>query len=130
MQGAGAQRLPVRVNRENERQDFLAAGQGCLEQTFSQIVSAQTEVSGHFHEHCREGSHPQRRVGGDRDVVLAPLSRGQPDMRSSLAGDRVTEPLESAGKVYPGDVTRQPQTAMTSSRTKCSRTIFGACPSS
>jgi hypothetical protein len=51
-------------------------------------------------------------------------------MASGLAGYSIPEPGEGLCEVLTGDVTRQPQALMTSSRTKWSRMTLGALPSS
>lgn len=51
------------------------------------------------------------------DVVLAALSRGEPQVAASLSGDPIAEPLQPSGEVAAGEIPRQPHAAMISSRT-------------
>jgi hypothetical protein len=51
-------------------------------------------------------------------------------MASGLAGNRVPEPPEGAGKIVPAEIAGQPHAGMTSSRTKWMRMSFGRSASS
>jgi len=54
----------------------------------------------------------------------------EPIMAAGLAGDYITERFENANKIGALQIAREPHTARTSSRTKCSLTTLGALPSS
>jgi hypothetical protein len=66
----------------------------------------------------------------DREVMFAMLMGGQAKMATGLAGDGIAELAECLGQVASREITGKPHTAMTSSRTWCSRTTFGNFPSS
>ena len=85
---------------------------------------------GHVAEKTGQRSNPERRVAGDRDVVLAAFQGGQPEVTACLTGYAIAQIDEGFCEVFAGDVARKPQALMISSRTKWSRMTFGAVPSS
>ncbi len=66
----------------------------------------------------------------DCQVMLAMLLRGQAKMTTGLTGDGIAELVEYLGQVAAREIAGKPHTAMTSSRTWCSRATLGDCPSS
>jgi hypothetical protein len=101
-----------------------------LEEGAKEPVAVHREVLGDVAEDGVERSDLERIVSWDGDVMLATLLRGQTDVASALAVDLVTEAAERLGEIGAADVTRQLHAAMTSSRTQCSRIIFGRLASS
>jgi hypothetical protein len=93
-------------------------------------LAAQGEVLGHVSEESGERANPECCGRGYGDVVLATFECGQAQMATGLAGEPVSEIAEGRREIVTGDVPRKPQALMTSSRTKWSRMIFGALPSS
>ena len=85
---------------------------------------------GHVAEKTGQRSDPERRVAGDRDVVLAAFQSGQPEVAACLTGYAIAQIDEGSCEVFAGDIARKPQALMISSRTKWSRMTFGAIPSS
>jgi hypothetical protein len=87
---------------------------------------------GDVFENAVQRSCPKGGVTRHRDMVLAPCLRGQPEMRAFLPARHVAKTLEQPDEIGPGDVPREPRThgAEISSRTMCSRMIFGTRPSS
>jgi hypothetical protein len=72
-----------------------------------------------------------RRAGRSAAAWPDCISAWSPARTMSVnAGDMVAKRLQSRGQRLTGHVARQPHVARISSRTKCSRMIFGACPSS
>lgn len=65
-------------------------------------------------------------VAWNGDVMFPAFFRGQAEMAAGLAGDTITERPERFREILPREITRKPQMAITSSRTKCSRTTLGA----
>lgn len=65
-----------------------------------------------------EGPDAEVRVKGNRDVMLATLHSGEPNMATCLTRYPVAQVSEGLGEMAPGDVPRQPHAVMTSSRTK------------
>jgi hypothetical protein len=57
-------------------------------------------------------------VARNRDVVLAAFEGGQPKMATGLTGHPVAQVSKGVREIIAGDIPRQPQTVMTSSRTK------------
>ncbi len=77
-------------------------------------------------EDAGQRADPEGRVTRDRDVVLAAFESGQPKMAAGLAGHPVVQASERLREIVAGDVPRQSQAVMTSSRTKWSRMILGS----
>ena len=68
----------------------------------------------------------QEIVAGDRDVMLSgPVGRESP-VAACLPSGLVAQLREGIGEVVPREVSGDLHTAMSSSRTKWRRTIFGA----
>ena len=61
----------------------------------------------------------------NRDVVLAVFEGGHPKMATGLTGHPVAQVGEGLREIVTGNVPRQPQVAMISSRTKWRRMTFG-----
>ena len=85
---------------------------------------------GDIAEKTGQRSDQERRVAGDRDVVLAAFQGGQPEVAACLTGYAIAQICEGSCEVVARDVPRKPQALMISSRTKWSRITFGAVPSS
>lgn len=69
-------------------------------------------------QHAGHGTNAQARVARNRDVVLAAFEGGQPKMATGLTGHPVAQITKGAREIVAGDISRQPQAVMTSSRTK------------
>ena len=65
-----------------------------------------------------KGPNAEASVTRNRDVVLTVLKGGQPNMAASLTGRPVAQASEGLRESVAGDVARQPQAVMISSRTK------------
>jgi hypothetical protein len=65
-----------------------------------------------------------------RDVVLPSLGGRQAQVTAGLTRHGVPQGGQRPNEVRPRQVSRDPHTASSSSRTKCRRTTLGACPSS
>jgi len=89
-----------------------------LEQAFDQCLSGQTEVLSYVAQHAGHGTNAQARVTRNRDVVLAAFEGGQPKMATCMTSHPVAQVSEGLREIVTGDVPRQPQEVMTSSRTK------------
>jgi hypothetical protein len=95
------------------------------EQALRQRLSGQTEVLSDVAQDAGQGTNPEARVTRNRDVVLAAFERGQPKMATGLTGHPVAQVNEDLREIVTGDVPRQPQAVMTSSRTKWRRMTLG-----
>ena len=100
------------------------------EEPFKQGVAADLEVCRNVSEDSGQGSNTEWGMLRDRQVMLAMFVRGQAKMTAGLAGDGIAEFVECLGQVVAREIAGKPHTAMTSSRTWCSRTTLGDCPSS
>jgi hypothetical protein len=89
-----------------------------LEQAFDQCLSGQTEVLSDIAQHAGQGTNAEARVARNRDVVLAAFKGGQPKMATGLTGHPVARISKRAREIIAGEIPRQPQAVMTSSRTK------------
>lgn len=76
-------------------------------------------------QNAGHGTNAQARVARNRDVVLAAFEVGQPKMATGLTGHPVAQVSEGLREIVTGDVPRQPQAVMTSSRTKWRRMTLG-----
>ena len=86
-------------------------------------------MRGHGFQHTTEkGAGFQRTMVWNRDVMCAAKAAGEPDVRSVLPHTLIAKHSKSTDKVGTADVARSFQTASASSRTKCSRMIFGIGP--
>lgn len=100
-------------------------------QVADEVVAAHLEEGCDVVQNPGERSNPERIVARDRDVVLAALGGDrEADVATDLPGRAIAALRESPDQGVAGDVAREPQTARTSSWTKCSRTTRGAAPSS
>ena len=100
------------------------------EQAFDQRLAAQAEVLGDIAENAGQCTDPEGRVARNREVVLAAFEGGQSQVAAGLTRHLVAQATEDLGEIVTGDVPRQPQAVMTSSRTKWSRMTLGDRPSS
>jgi hypothetical protein len=88
------------------------------EQAVYQRLSGQTNMVSHVAQDAGQGTNAETRVPRNRDVVLAAFERGQPKMATGLTGHPIAQLSEGPCEIVTGDVPRQPQAVMTSSRTK------------
>jgi len=65
-----------------------------------------------------QGTNAEARVLRNRNVVRAAFEGGQPKMATGLTGHPIAQVSEGCREIVTGDVPRQPQAPMTSSRTK------------
>ena len=107
-----------------------SAGGSALQQLFEQLLPAKSKMPGHLRQYCRESAKLQWRVIRNGDVVFAALLGCKPEMASSLPAGLVTQYPEQFGELRSREIAGEFHTAMTSSRTKCNRMIFGWAPSS
>jgi len=96
------------------------------EQPFDERLSAQAEVLSDVAEDAGQRADPEGRVARDGDVVLAAFESGQSKMAAGLTSHPVAQVSERLREIVAGDVPRQSQAVMTSSRTKWSRMILGS----
>ena len=95
------------------------------EEAFDQRLPGQTEVLGDVTQDAGQRAHPEGRVTRDGHVVLTAFGSGKPNVAAGLTGHSVAEVTERLREIVAGDVPRQSQAVMTSSRTKWSRMILG-----
>ncbi len=76
-----------------------------------------------------QSPHAESRVAWHCDMVLAALGGGEAKMAPGLTGQPIAQDAKGLREIVPGDVPREPQAVMTSSRTKWSRITRGAWPS-
>lgn len=95
------------------------------EQAFDQHLSGQPEVLSYVAQDTGKGPNAEAPVARNRDVVLAVFEGGQPKMATGLTGHPVAQVGEGLREIVTGDVPRQPQAVMISSRTKWRRMTFG-----
>lgn len=94
------------------------------------------EMRGDGRQNGAQGADAQVIVRRDRDMVLAPLVRGEPEMTPGLPRHRIAVAFESARERPSGEITREShraargQAAMISSWTRCSRMTCGRSASS
>ena len=112
------------------RRSRKEAGGGPLglsaEEAFDQRLSAQAEVLSDVTEDAGQRANPEGRVPRNSDMMFTAFESGQPNMAAGLAGHPVAEISEGFREIVAGDVSRQSQAVMTSSRTKWSRMILGS----
>jgi len=96
------------------------------EQALEKGLPAQAEVLSDASEDAALCANPEGRGARDDEVVLTALERAEPNMAAGLAGHPVAQVSERLRKIVAGDVPRQSQAVMTSSRTKWSRMILGS----
>jgi hypothetical protein len=75
-------------------------------------------MSSHVRKNAGERADADGIVVWDRDVVLAVPRRRQAHVATGLTSDLLAEFAQSLGEVAPGQITRQPHVAKTSSRTR------------
>lgn len=109
---------------------FRSFGVLLAEDPLLDLLACPPKVLCHILENRGQGPDSKRVVTWDGDMVLAGLFRGEPQVASRLAGQAVTEGGERLGKILSRNVTGEPHTAMSSSRTKWSRISFGLASSS
>jgi hypothetical protein len=88
------------------------------EQAVYQHLSGQTDMVSHVAQEAGQGTNAKTRVPRNRNVVLAAFERSQPKMATGLTGHPMAQLSEGPCEIVTGDVPRQPQAVMTSSRTK------------
>ena len=87
-------------------------------QTAVQVtVPGDIEICGHIGENGREGADAQRRMLGNREMMLSMLKGSQSKVTAGLTGDRVTELAKGLSEIASGQIAGKPYTAITSSRT-------------
>lgn len=99
-------------------------------QLFKELFTGDIEMCGHIGENGRKGADAKRRMLGNREMMLTMLVGGESEVTACLAGHRVAELAKGLSEITSGQIAGKPHTAITSSRTWCRRTTFGACPSS
>jgi len=101
------------------------SGRLSREQAFDQRLSGQTEVLSYVAQDAGKGPNAEASVTRNCDVVLAVFEGGQPKMATGLTVHPVAQVGEGLREIVTGDVPRQPQAVMISSRTKWRRMTFG-----
>jgi len=96
------------------------------EQAFDELLSARSEVLSNVTKHAGQRTDPEGRVTRNGDVVLTAFESSQPQMAAGLTGHPIAQVSERLREIVAGDVPRQSQAVMTSSRTKWSRMILGS----
>ncbi len=96
------------------------------EQAFYERLSSQPEMLSDVAQDAGEGPDAKAAVARNRDVVFTVFEGGQPKMTAGLTGRPVAQAGEGFREIVAGDVPRQPQAVMISSRTKWSRMTLGA----
>src|ERR1035438_10320196 len=87
-------------------------------------------VRSHVAQNALERSDLNRAVVGDNLVVFASLLRRHPQMGTALSRDNVAQLAQRLRQLRTAEVPRRLHRASTSSRTKWSRIILGACEGS
>ena len=95
-----------------------------------QLFTAYLEMRSHIGEDCRERANTKRGMLGNREMMLAVLVGSKAEMAAGLASDGVAELAKRLSEITSRQIAGKPHTAITSSRTWCRRTTFGAFPSS
>ena len=96
------------------------------EQPFQQFVAVQCGVGGDVAQDAAQGPDFQGIVVGNREVMLAALAgAGQAYVTARLARDTIAESPKGLDQPFSGNVSREPQRAKTSSRTKWILTSLG-----
>jgi hypothetical protein len=87
------------------------------EELGEEILAVAAEVRSHVAENGGQSADAKRLVVGNREVVLATDRRGEANVTSRLPRDGVAEAGEGPGELAPGEVSREPHTAISWSRT-------------
>ena len=92
---------------------------GSAEQFPLKRLSRKPQVTGYISQNRGQRADAQRRVGRDRDVVFTPNHRGEAKVTTGLPRHPIpVMPSESLRELDAGEVSRQPHTASSSSRTR------------
>lgn len=113
--GRGQRRRPGSPNRRLSR-----------EQALDQSLSSQPEVLSDVAQDAGESPNAEASMPRNCDVVFTVLKRGQSKMATGLTGRPVAQAGQGPREIVAGDVPRQPQALMISSRTKWRRITLGA----
>ena len=111
-------RESLRTDRREASRAWWEASSAVAEELQKHVRSQQMTMGGDLAENRRQRSRSQRRVPWNRDVVLAALLRGEAKMAACLARDRGAEGSEGPREIVAREIARQPQVAITTSRTK------------
>ena len=95
----------------------LARGRLRAEELGEKVVAAAADVGSHVIDDAGQSTDAEDGVVGDRDVVLAAGRRRETDMAPCLPRHTVTETSEGPGELSPREVSREPHTAISCSRT-------------
>ena len=89
-------------------------------------VTVEAKIRSDIRENSAKSSHFQRGMTRNCNVMLNTLAGGsQAKVASALAGHFITVLTEKRRQFLAGELTGKPQTRMTSSLTRCSRTVRG-----
>ncbi len=102
----------------------------CLQVEFDeQFFDGELVMRGYGFQHTTEkGAGFQWAMVRNRDVMCATEAAGEPNVGAVLPHTLIAKHAQGTDKVGTADVARSFQTASASSRTKCSRMIFGIGP--
>lgn len=95
-----------------------------LEERVDELRSRDLKIGRNVREDRAERADPKRIVAWDREVVLRALEAGrEPHVTAGLAGRLVSVATKEGGELRAREISREPQTGITTSRTRCSRMI-------
>jgi hypothetical protein len=89
------------------------------------ILSGDSKMSADIVEDPCKGSKAKGVVVGNANVMLSRPGQRKPHVTTALPGDRVADSPQRSCQVLAGEISREPQTAMTCSRVKWSLTTRG-----
>ena len=99
-------------------------------ESFENFITTACEVSCNVSKDGCEGPDTEWGMLRNCEVVFTTFKCGEAKMTAGLTGDGIAELAKNLGEIAPRKIAGKPHTAMTSSRTWWSRTIFGERPSS